>query len=173
MTPLIRQDVRQRMDGCLSGCRRDTIRRYALALTPAGAGIEAAVTAASVPPLSGGPDNHGSEAAHAFTIADSVGGTGSLMVARPMADGLIRCRARRKWRSGLARRHGRARGPFRRALPAGRGRGRARRHARPPSARSGERLLSMTNFTPCAGAAALARVRPRRRTAEIRGCPRR
>ena len=53
------------------------IRRYALALTPAGAGIEAAVTAASVPPLSGGPDNHGSEAAHAFTIADSVGGTGS------------------------------------------------------------------------------------------------
>jgi hypothetical protein len=47
------------------------IRRYALALTPAGAGIEAAVTAASVPPLSGGPGNHGSEAAHAFTIADS------------------------------------------------------------------------------------------------------
>jgi hypothetical protein len=53
------------------------IRRYALALTPAGAGIEAAVTAASVPPLSGGPDIHGSGAAHAFTIADSVGGTGS------------------------------------------------------------------------------------------------
>lgn len=53
------------------------IRRYALALTPTGAGIEAAVTAASVPPLSGGPGNHGSEAAHAFTIADSVGGTGS------------------------------------------------------------------------------------------------
>ena len=48
------------------------IRRYALALTPTGAGIEAAVTAASVPPLSGGPDNHGSEAAHAFTIADSL-----------------------------------------------------------------------------------------------------
>ncbi len=45
------------------------IRRYALALTPAGAGIEAAVAAASVPPLSGGPGNHGSEAAHAFTIA--------------------------------------------------------------------------------------------------------
>jgi hypothetical protein len=53
------------------------IRRYALALTPAGAGVEAAVTAASVPPLSGGPDIHGSAAAHAFTIADSVGGTGS------------------------------------------------------------------------------------------------
>ncbi len=48
------------------------IRRYALALTPAGAGIEAAVTAASVPPLSGGPGSHGSQAAHAFTIADSV-----------------------------------------------------------------------------------------------------
>ena len=48
------------------------IRRYALALTPAGAGIEAAVTAASVPPLSGGPGSHGSAAAHAFTIADSV-----------------------------------------------------------------------------------------------------
>ena len=52
------------------------IRRYAL--TPAGAGIEAAVTAASVPPLSGGPGIHGSTAAaHAFTVADSVGGTGS------------------------------------------------------------------------------------------------
>ena len=48
------------------------IRRYALALTPAGAGIEAAVTAASVPPLSGGPGSHGSAAAHALTIADSV-----------------------------------------------------------------------------------------------------
>lgn len=41
------------------------------------------------------------------------------------------------------------------------------------SARSGERLLSMRNFTPCAGAAALVRGRPRRRTAAIRGCPRR
>jgi hypothetical protein len=46
------------------------IWRYALALTPAGAGIEAAVAAASVPSLSGGTGNHGSEAAHAFTIAD-------------------------------------------------------------------------------------------------------
>jgi hypothetical protein len=53
------------------------IRRYVLALTPAGAGIEAAVTAASVPPLTGGPDIHGSAAAHVFTVADSVGGTGS------------------------------------------------------------------------------------------------
>jgi GNAT superfamily N-acetyltransferase len=51
---------------------RTLIRRYALALAPAGAGIEAAVTAASVPPLSGGPSSHGSEAAHAPTIADSV-----------------------------------------------------------------------------------------------------
>jgi hypothetical protein len=49
---------------------RAPIWRYAL-LPPAGAGNEAAVTAASVPPLSGGPDSHGSAAAHAFTIADS------------------------------------------------------------------------------------------------------
>jgi hypothetical protein len=48
------------------------IRRYALVLNPAGAGVEATDTAASVPPLSGGPGNHGSEARHAFTIADSV-----------------------------------------------------------------------------------------------------
>src|SRR5438034_10786967 len=34
---------------------------------------EAAVTAASVPPLSGGPGSHGSEAAHDLTIADSPG----------------------------------------------------------------------------------------------------
>ena len=53
------------------------IGRYALALPPTGAGIEAAVTAASVPPLSGGPGSHGSEATHVFTIAGSVGGTGS------------------------------------------------------------------------------------------------
>jgi hypothetical protein len=44
------------------------IRRYALALTPAGAGIEAAVTAASVPPLGGGPCSHGSGAAHVFIV---------------------------------------------------------------------------------------------------------
>src|SRR6266581_1947102 len=53
---------------------RTLIRRYVLALPPAGAGNEAAVTAASVPPLSGGPGSHGSEATHALTIADSVGG---------------------------------------------------------------------------------------------------
>ena len=57
------------------------IRRYVLALTPAGAGIEAAVTAASVPPLSGGPGSHGSEAAHAFTVAGSVGGSGTTSAA--------------------------------------------------------------------------------------------
>ena len=51
---------------------RTLIRRYVLALPSAGAGNEAAVTAASVPPLSGGPDIHGSEAAaHAFTVAGS------------------------------------------------------------------------------------------------------
>ena len=53
---------------------RTLIRRYVLALAPAGAGDEAAVTAALVPPLSGGPGSHGGAAAHAFTIADSVGG---------------------------------------------------------------------------------------------------
>ena len=55
---------------------RTLIWRYVLALTPAGAGNEAAVTAASVPPLSGGPGKHGSETAHAFTVAGSVGGVG-------------------------------------------------------------------------------------------------
>ena len=50
---------------------RTLIRRYVLALPPAGAGNEAAVTAASVPPLSGGPGSHGSAAAHAITIARS------------------------------------------------------------------------------------------------------
>ena len=53
------------------------IRRYALALTLAGAGIEAAVAAASVPPLSGGTGSHGSAAAHVFTLAGSVGGKGT------------------------------------------------------------------------------------------------
>jgi len=53
---------------------RTLIRRYVLALPPAGAGNEAAVTAASVPPLSGGPGSHGGAAAHALTIADSAGG---------------------------------------------------------------------------------------------------
>ncbi len=53
---------------------RTLIRRYVLALPPVGAGNDAAVTATSVPPLSGGPGSHGSEATHAFTIADSVGG---------------------------------------------------------------------------------------------------
>jgi hypothetical protein len=67
------------------------IRRYALALTPAGAGVEAAVTAASVPPLSGGPDIRGSAAAHAFTIADSVGGTGSQPVEGRLPANLARC----------------------------------------------------------------------------------
>ena len=56
---------------------RTLIRRYALALTPAGAGNEAAVTATAVPPLGGGPGEHGSEATHAVTITDSVGRVGS------------------------------------------------------------------------------------------------
>ena len=61
---------------------RTLIRRYVLALPPAGAGNEAAVTATSVPQLSGGPDSHGSAAAHALTIADSVGGVYFVVTAR-------------------------------------------------------------------------------------------
>jgi hypothetical protein len=72
MTPLIRQDDPAAQMDTRVTAGGTLIRRYALALTPTGAGIEAAVTAASVPPLSGGPGNHGSQAAHAFTIADSV-----------------------------------------------------------------------------------------------------
>src|SRR3954447_2048453 len=72
MTPLIRQDDPAAQKHA-TGCRRDTVRRYALALTPAGSGKEAAVTATAVPPLSGGAGEHGSEATHAFTIANSVG----------------------------------------------------------------------------------------------------
>lgn len=51
---------------------RTLIRRYTLTLTPTGAGVEAAVTAAPVPPLGGGPCSHGSAAAHAFTIVVEV-----------------------------------------------------------------------------------------------------
>jgi hypothetical protein len=71
MTPLIRQDdpAAQGMDTPVAA-GRTPIRRYTQALPPEGAGIEAAVTAASVPPLSGGPGSHDSETAHAFTIAD-------------------------------------------------------------------------------------------------------
>ncbi len=50
---------------------RTLVRRYALALTPGGAGNEVAITTTAVPPLSGGPGMHGSEATHAVTIADS------------------------------------------------------------------------------------------------------
>jgi hypothetical protein len=55
---------------------RTLIRRYALALTPAGVGNEASITATAVPPLSVGPGDHGCEATHALTIANS-GGVGS------------------------------------------------------------------------------------------------
>jgi hypothetical protein len=91
------------------------IRRYALALTPAGADIEAAVTAASAP-LSGGPGNHGSETAHAFTIADNVGGTGSQPAEGPIPTGATSnpshasCNARPKaqadaWETEFRRKH--------------------------------------------------------------------
>ena len=45
------------------------IRRYVLALPRYGADNEAAVTAASVPPLSGGPGGHGRAGTHVLTIA--------------------------------------------------------------------------------------------------------
>ena len=72
MTPLIRQDGPAAGMGTRVAAGGTLIRRYLLALTPTGAGVEAALTAASVPPLSGGTGSHGSGAAHAFTIADSV-----------------------------------------------------------------------------------------------------
>src|SRR6266516_3260900 len=78
------------------------IRRYALALTPAGAGIEATVTAAPVPPLSGGPGSHGSQAAHAFTIADGVGGTSSKPAEGRLSANLARCLSSSLVRSGPA-----------------------------------------------------------------------
>jgi len=56
------------------GYGRGRARQYILALPRQGAGNEAAVTAASIPPLSGGPDIHGSAAAHAITLADSADG---------------------------------------------------------------------------------------------------
>ncbi len=49
---------------------RTLVRRYALALTLGRAGHVAAVMTTAVPPLSGGPGTHGSEATHAATIAD-------------------------------------------------------------------------------------------------------
>src|SRR5579859_7130855 len=49
--------------------RQNTDRAVRPGAAPARAGDEAAVTATSVPPLSGGPGSHGSEATHAFTIA--------------------------------------------------------------------------------------------------------
>jgi hypothetical protein len=64
---------------------RTLVRRYALALPPGGAGNEAAITTTAVPPLSGGPATHGSEATHAVTIADSVNtvtGAGAWRTAR-------------------------------------------------------------------------------------------
>jgi hypothetical protein len=77
MIPLIRRDD-PAAQGWTRGAGGTLIRRYALALTPAGSGIKAAVAAASVPPLSGGPGSHSSEAAHAFTIAGK--GTRTVLV---------------------------------------------------------------------------------------------
>ncbi len=66
------------------------IRRYALALTPVGAGNEAAVAATAVPPLSGGPGEHDSEATHALTIANS-GGVGRRPAEGWVSANLARC----------------------------------------------------------------------------------
>jgi|SRR5689334_17140585 len=73
MTPLIKQDGPAAREYART-CRQDTDPAVRPGTAPAEAGNEAAVTATSVPPLSGGPGNHGSEAAHALTIADSAGG---------------------------------------------------------------------------------------------------
>ncbi len=59
---------------------RTLIGRYVLALPRQGAGNEAAVTATSVPPLSGGTGCHASAAAHALTIADSADGDCAVIV---------------------------------------------------------------------------------------------
>jgi hypothetical protein len=86
MTPLIRQDDPAAQEWIREVAAGGTlIPAVRLALTPTGAGIEAAITAASAPPLSGGPDNHDSEATHAFTIADSVGRTGSQPAEGPLS----------------------------------------------------------------------------------------
>jgi len=53
------------------GCRRDTDPAVRLALTPSGAGNEAAVTTTAIPPLGGGANLHGGGATHAATIADN------------------------------------------------------------------------------------------------------
>jgi hypothetical protein len=67
MTPLIRQDGPAAREYARD-CRQDTDPAVRPGTPPAGAGNEAAVTATSVPPLSGGPGSHDSEAAHALTI---------------------------------------------------------------------------------------------------------
>src|SRR6202044_811409 len=73
MTPLIRQDG-PAAQGYASDCRQDTDPAVRPGTAPEGQAMRPRVTAASVPPLSGGPGSHGSAAAaHAFTIADSVG----------------------------------------------------------------------------------------------------
>lgn len=56
-----------RIKGVTAG--RTLIRRYVLALAPAGAAMRPRLQQPRVPPLSGGTGSHG--AAHAFTIADS------------------------------------------------------------------------------------------------------
>src|SRR5437588_30486 len=61
---------------------RTLIRRYVLAPSQTGTGDEAAVRAASIPPLGGGPDIHGA-AAHALTITEPAG-TGSCCTATPI-----------------------------------------------------------------------------------------
>jgi hypothetical protein len=63
MAPLIRQDDPAARDIRVTA-DRTLIRRYVLALIRNGTANEAAVTATSVPPLSGGPDIHCSAAIH-------------------------------------------------------------------------------------------------------------
>src|SRR5271166_6065668 len=81
MAPLIRQGGPAAREHARR-CRRDTGPAVCPGTDPSGAGNEAAVMTTAVPPLSGGTGEHGSEATHAFTIADSVGGVGGWSASR-------------------------------------------------------------------------------------------
>src|SRR5207248_4457565 len=59
-----------------SGCRQDTDPAVRPGTDPIRGRQRGRSYGNAVPPLSGGPGEHGSEAAHAFTIAASVGGFG-------------------------------------------------------------------------------------------------
>jgi hypothetical protein len=88
IAPLIRQDDPAAQEYAVAA-DGTLIRR-------SGAGNEAAVTAASIPPLSGGPDVHGSTAAHVITIA------GSADADLRYAPGLAKAGSQHAWRHRIA-----------------------------------------------------------------------